>query len=399
MKCAIDLRTLAADGVERDAVGAAPKAFRIWKAGENQTDKGLTVFTEDSAKALIAEQAARQNLFSIDVDHLSLSESAPPEARKAVGWHRLEVRRDKRGEPELWATSVEWTDVAKVGLEKDPPEWRYFSPAYDVNTKTREVTAYLNTALTNNPATWGVTALASSRAGGAQMAEGKMSKEDVLAALAAMANGDEEDIKKCAKAALAAFGSPGEKPAPEGEEPPAEKKEGDEPAADAEEEPTEKDAADKADKKDTTPAADTVDKDPVLALARRVQALEAERAHEKEKTERASLLASRPDFAPEVRRVLEGAGIETLRTACKTFPRGPVKRAAAADTVTATRGAGQGGNDDTQRDGYTLAELDHQMGIKPRVDGVKNEGTRLTLGVMTPDQAKAVLATRSKGGN
>ena len=161
--------------VERPAPGAAPTAFRIWKAGDNPTDHGQTKFTEKSAIAIAADQVVRRNLFSIDVDHLSLSPIAPPESRKAVGWHRLEVRRDANGGAELWATEVEWTDVARSGLEKSPPEWRYMSPAFDVDKRTREVIAYLNTALTNNPATYDVTALATriaaSRAGAKPMTE------------------------------------------------------------------------------------------------------------------------------------------------------------------------------------------------------------------------------------
>ena len=137
--CSIDVSSL--DGVERSATGA-PTAFRIWKAGANVTDYGTHVFTETSARLLMGAQEARGNLFSIDVDHLSLSQgkdAAPPESRKAVGFHRLEVRPSDTG-PELWASSVEWTDVVRAGLEKNPPEWRYFSPAYDVDKKTGEIT-------------------------------------------------------------------------------------------------------------------------------------------------------------------------------------------------------------------------------------------------------------------
>ena len=155
----IDLLELPTAAVERPAPGKAPTAFRIWRAGDNRTDKGRVVLTARSAATLMAAQSARGNIYSIDVDHLSLSDTAPPEARKAVGWHRLAVR-DGAGGEELWAVDVSWTPAVKAGLESQPPEWRYFSPAYDVDAETREVTRYLNTAVTNNPATWQVTALA-----------------------------------------------------------------------------------------------------------------------------------------------------------------------------------------------------------------------------------------------
>lgn len=148
------------DGVERVLPTGAPTAFRIWKAGDNPTDFGVHRFTDRSARLLMTEQAVRGNLYSIDVDHLSVSPSqAPPEARKAVGWHRLELRDSSEG-PELWATDVEWTDAVREGLERQPPEWRYFSPAYEIDKASGEIVSYTNTALTNTPATWSVTALA-----------------------------------------------------------------------------------------------------------------------------------------------------------------------------------------------------------------------------------------------
>ncbi|MDP9033220.1 MAG: phage protease [Myxococcota bacterium] len=151
---------LATDGVERGPTGA-PRAFRIWKAGANPTDKGVHCFTARSAKLLLDEQATRGNLYSIDVDHLSVDNLlAPPEARKAVGWHTLDARDGPNG-PELWATNVEWTEAVRSGLESSPPEWRYVSAAYNINKASGEIVSYHNLALTNNPAAWQVTALAS----------------------------------------------------------------------------------------------------------------------------------------------------------------------------------------------------------------------------------------------
>jgi phage I-like protein len=144
--------------VERGRNGA-PVAFRVWRAGANPTDKGTHYFTKQSAARLMSEQSDRGTLYAIDVDHLSLDSKAPPESRRAVGWHRLAVRDGKDG-PELWATNVAWTKSVLAGLLANPPEWRYFSPAYDVDKTSGEIIGYLNCALTNNPATWDVTALA-----------------------------------------------------------------------------------------------------------------------------------------------------------------------------------------------------------------------------------------------
>jgi len=148
--------------VERPGPGKAPTAFRIWAYGPNACDGGETfVFSERSAELLIEEQNERGRIYSIDFDHRSMMPDAPPEAAKAAGWHVLEVREDENGKPELWAVSCTWTDEARAGLEADPPEWRYFSPCFYVDEKTREVISYVNCALTNNPRTHGIPALAS----------------------------------------------------------------------------------------------------------------------------------------------------------------------------------------------------------------------------------------------
>ena len=226
------------DGVERQGPSKAPSAFRIWQAGLNQTDMGAHDFTEKSARALVEQQARRGVLFSIDVDHMSLNETSPPESRKAVGWHRLAIRDGASG-PELWAVDVEWTDTVRAGLEKDPPEWRYFSPAYRLGKDTNEIASYVNTALTNNPATHFVTALANTKGASAMAeeenkekkgegAEAPMKLEDVLAALMGDDEGKKEAAKKCMSDAYAKAYAPnedGEEKASEGEEKASEEKE------------------------------------------------------------------------------------------------------------------------------------------------------------------------------
>lgn len=151
------------DGVERPAPGAAPTAFRIWRAGANPTEKGTAIFSPRSAELLIASQEQRGVLYPIDVEHLSLNERAPLEVRSAVGWHRLEVRTDANGGPELWAADVQWRADVRAGIEERPPKWRYVSPVYVLDPDTREVIDYVNLAITNTPATWNVTSLAAAR--------------------------------------------------------------------------------------------------------------------------------------------------------------------------------------------------------------------------------------------
>lgn len=147
--------------VERPAPGKAPTAFRMWAYGPNEVDGKTVVFSERSAEQLLAEQTARARLYSFDFDHRSLMPNASPEAGKASGWHVLDVRKDENGKPELWASSCDWTAEARAGLEATPPEWRYSSPCYDIDPDTREIISHVNCALTNNPLTYGIPALAS----------------------------------------------------------------------------------------------------------------------------------------------------------------------------------------------------------------------------------------------
>jgi hypothetical protein len=146
--------------VERPAPGLAPTAFRIWSYGPNVCDGFTVVFSERSAEALLAEQASRGRLYSFDFDHRSTLSDVSPEAACAAGWHVLDVR-DVDGKPELWASACDWTPEAKSGLEVGPPEWRYFSPCFVTDPDSREVISYVNCALTNNPLTHGIPALAS----------------------------------------------------------------------------------------------------------------------------------------------------------------------------------------------------------------------------------------------
>ena len=146
--------------VERPGPGKAPTAFRVWAHGPNTCD-GMTVdFSERSAEKLLAEQTSRGRLYSFDFDHRSMLSDVSSEAAKAAGWHVLDVR-EHDGKPELWAMSCDWTEEARAGLEATTPEWKYFSPCFETDPKTREVTSYVNCALTNNPLTHGIPALAS----------------------------------------------------------------------------------------------------------------------------------------------------------------------------------------------------------------------------------------------
>jgi hypothetical protein len=347
--------------VERSAPGRAPTAFRIWAAGEVVTDHGAHTFTAASARALMAAQAERGNLYSIDVDHLSFSKEAPPEARKAVGWMRLETRLDESGAAELWAVDVRWTAAVSAGLESDPPEWRYFSPAYRADPKTGEILAYLNTALTNNPATWGVTSLATVATEGAT----GMTIEELKAALKELADAGDEAAARM----LAASEEPEKATEGEGE--------GEEP----EKAETVKAGEGEEPEKEKAPAVAASALGVVQTLVGRIAALEARNA----KAERAELIAKRPDFAPEVVAILASADtpLEVVRKAVTSIKRGAIAPAAAAGAeVRAARGASQVDGGADRLPPKEAEELDRRMGLKAAGKQIEDRGGVVVFSAM-----------------
>lgn len=396
--------------------GKPPTAFRIWAYGENPTDKGVHVFSETSAELLEAAQALRGNLYSVDVDHLSLSETAPPASRKAVGWHRLEVRKDADGNPELWATDCKWTDEVRDGLAKDPPEWRYFSPAYDVDPETGEIVRYLNTALTNNPATWNVTALASVRASNGN--EETMDKEEMIAAFKKLAESDSE-YAGLAKAALAAL-EPGD-----GKEEKNDAADGDgdgddgktekdavttsEAPKDEEDEDKKKDLALESKRSSASKAAAAVAASAkvdgelaaiVVNLADRLGRVEVT----SRKARRADIIASvekRPDakkFAALIA-TLKTSKLETVERIVAALPKAEVRSLAAAEqsTVAASVPQGQSARGTASHvDPTVKARIDEKMGLGSKKDPITFKDNVLTLGTLTPEAARKRIAAKDK---
>lgn len=374
--------TTAFEGVERaDGGDGAPIAFRIWRAGDNTTDHCPTFFSERSAALLLEQQARRGNRFSIDVNHLSLDKTAPLENQRAVGWFDIAVR-----DGELWAVNVEWTDTVREGVTKKPPEWKFHSPAYDVDPITFEVLSLTNLALTNNPATWAVTALAS--CGASQSGHSRMKLEDIKAAF----DGADEEKKAAAwRAIAAAMASDGAKPDEALTDDEPEKKDSeDEPEKKdskatkaAADEPEEKDSEDEPEKKDAIKAAVKAAVDAALAPFVKAQTA----------NERKTLLASRPDFSPELVRVLAKAPLATVRDAVANVPRTAIV-STSTETVQATRPAGAGTGEAGALDPEQRAKLDERMGVKRVTATVKREGVHQVFPAMTPEEARAFAASK-----
>lgn len=373
----------------------APTAFRIWKAGDNPTDLGVHRFTERSAALLIEQQERRGNLFSIDYDHLSLDRDRPATAGQAAGWHSLEVRDSDEG-PELWAVAVEWCAPAKAGLEEDPPRWRYFSPAYEVD-KDGEIFSYVNLALCINPRTWNVTQLATRRAQQPRM--NIMKKAALLAALKAAAEAGDED----AKSAFAAYGGDealAAARAAEGDDD-GEKKSDDEPAkGDDEDAPkAAKKAAEGDDEKKDPPyeaAARRAAKyaSPIklaaageAELAIRVAELEAEKADR----ERQAFIAAHADrFTASLR---DWAKDQPLSVLASFVKRAPKVDLSAPGVETPARGQLAGSPEGSAHRAAVEAAVDRALGIRTAPAyvgfGPVQAGVRTLNTHVTPIQARA----------
>lgn len=366
--------SLASDGVERDD-GITPSAFRIWRGGENVTDHGPTVFSSRSARLLLEEQENRGNRYSMDINHLSLNPDAPLANQSAVGFFALDVRNG-----ELWAVNCEWHSSVKAGLTSDPPAWKYFSPAYDVDPETGEVVSFLNCALTNNPATHNVTALAS-RVPRKPMNMSKrikagMAYEDVMAALM----GDDPEKKEAAQAAMkAAFENKDEELTDDGEEitPESEKKAD---AAPEDDEPEVKSA------KATRSIVAAQDSELSVALAR-IAVLEAK----SESEEKTRLIASR-EMTKSLATKLAGQSLAYVRDMCGELPLKSRKEAIAASaSVTATRGDSQLSGTASRLPPSEKAAMDARMGLSTRTPSVRREGTRQIFDTLTATDARRLI--------
>ncbi|WP_437309989.1 phage protease [Sorangium sp. So ce388] len=130
--------------------GQAPRELRLFKKGENPSTKGMYVFDDVAAKAVMStyERMGRKWV-SIDYDHGSLQRNPvdPSRSARSAGKASLELR-----DGELWATNIRWSPAAKASIEAE--EWPSISPAF-AHGEDRRPTWLMNFGLTGNPALHG----------------------------------------------------------------------------------------------------------------------------------------------------------------------------------------------------------------------------------------------------
>ncbi len=136
---------------------APPTSFRLFRAGKNETSKGVFVFDAIAAQSVMAKFRKAGVDLPIDLEHESLGAAKRTDSLDARGWFRLEVRNG-----ELWATGVSWTSDGARRLRERTQ--RYISPAFAVDKDDR-VTEVINCALVAMPATYEAAPLAASRFG------------------------------------------------------------------------------------------------------------------------------------------------------------------------------------------------------------------------------------------
>lgn len=119
------------------------------------------MFDDESAQSVLDAWTQHGTDLMVDYEHQALEE--PPIKAPAAGWFEPELRDDG-----LWAVNVRWTPPAAAHLKNK--EYRYYSPAFTSEKSTGRILRLTNVALTNLPATKGLTPLVAASERGEEMA-------------------------------------------------------------------------------------------------------------------------------------------------------------------------------------------------------------------------------------
>jgi ClpP class serine protease len=141
----------------------------------------------------------------------------------------------------------------------------------------------------------------------------------------------------------------------------------------------------------------TVSASEFAKLAASHHALETKLLAKEEGEARAALYSTRPDFTAAQRRTLDLLPIAEVKAACETWER--IGRPAMALASAPTRGKGQNNDDSADFvDEQTAKAISARMGGESPLAGISHEGGALTLGPMTPEQARDHLKKLQSAG-
>ena len=377
-----------------------PKEIKLWNKGENPTDYGLHLWTERSAELVTAWYAKRGNPLIVDIEHGGVK-NALGEALPTAGYATLDIRD---GEPWLvFAWSDEGAEQIRTGQRRFlSPEYDVTKPAEDDPTKTSEITKLVRISLVADPGTHRARMLAGAKSMPAMHPTLRASLNAMLSA---------EDPKPLIKRLMAELEEPKEEPgeekvkeaAPEPKDTPAEEPKKDETKMAEAEEPKKDE---ETEKKAASAATATVDQGALLQLVAEMQQIKAERAREVREREVTTLFASRPDFTPEVKKVLESMPIETIRQACAAFPKAMGGKLPGVPMPAGAHG-NAAENAISPRDPYKpvdglddriMAAMDRAQGLAPTDDPIKFKDGVHEMGFMTFAQAQAHQERLKKAG-
>lgn len=120
-----------------------PERVMLFPAGRDLVGRDGKRWVFDAEKARDAT-AANQSLIPLDFNHATELRAALGEETPAAGWiTRVDVQAGA-----LWG-SVEWTDKGRYAVMGR--SYRYLSPAFQYDEKTREVGRVVSVALVNKP--------------------------------------------------------------------------------------------------------------------------------------------------------------------------------------------------------------------------------------------------------
>jgi hypothetical protein len=250
-----------------------------------------------------------------------------------------------------------------------------------LDARTLHGAAAVNAGLADEVSTF-ATLLARIAAGGMERNTMATPYEKARAALEEAAQGDDANAK-AAQAALAALkAAEGGGEAGDKEEDPANDKPGAPAGTAAAETAGDKPAAeDEKEKKEAAASGG----DLAAAAWAKVHELETKLAEKEAREERSTLLASRPDFGPELLSVLKTAPLQMVRDMVAKLPKGKMtaataKRAAADQSdVKPTLGEGQDSGGASHLPPEEKDKMDRRMGLKQSGASVTNEPYRMTL--------------------
>ena len=178
--------------IRLDEKGQAPAQITLFapdEKGRIRTTKGEFIFDAEAMKSVLAKATEYANDYCFDVGHSMVAPppgTKPADSEEAAGWYKLKAEG-----PNLVTDGLTWTgDMAdRIAARK----FRYHSPTFRFDAKTKRITEFVNAALTNLPATKGMRPIVAKRTDDAPAPEPKMNPL-LLAALSLSATATEQEV-------------------------------------------------------------------------------------------------------------------------------------------------------------------------------------------------------------